>query len=232
VSLTGDVPSRLTTVEYYPIIPHPITDNKSVQECLRYSEEAPKEVGQHYVITTFDLGVCMKAYPLVWNSARRYEDHIIMIGTFHLACGYLKMLGKKMDGTGLPDILLEAGLISSGSLSGVISAKNYSRSLNCHKVMMQALETLILSSFLEERGEKALFGQLPKSSKDLIESLIKCPNKVSEGAVLSDCIIRKYIEDYVRFRDIIRSGQKGKTSLLWMRYIDHVCGLHCYFFRL
>jgi hypothetical protein len=105
-------------------MPHPITDNTAVQECLHYSEEASKEVGQHYVITTFDLGACMKAYPLVWNSARRYEDHIIMIGTFHLACGYLKMLGKKMDGTGLADILLKAGLISSGSLNGVISGKN------------------------------------------------------------------------------------------------------------
>jgi len=87
VSLTGEVPSRLTTVGYYPIIPHPITDIRAVQECLRYSEEASKEVGQCYVITTFDLGVCMKAYPLVWSNTRCYEDHIIMIRTFHLTCG-------------------------------------------------------------------------------------------------------------------------------------------------
>lgn len=65
VSSTGDVPHRLTTVDYYPVIPFPITDNKAVKECLRFSEEASLEVGQKYVITSFDLGVCMKAYLLV-----------------------------------------------------------------------------------------------------------------------------------------------------------------------
>ena len=95
VSLTGDVPKELITVEYYPIIPHPIAGIRSVQECLRYSEEASKEVVQQYIITTFDLGVCMKAYPLIWNHSQRYENHVVMICTFHLACAYMKMLAKK-----------------------------------------------------------------------------------------------------------------------------------------
>uniref|UniRef100_A0A0L8FVT9 Uncharacterized protein n=1 Tax=Octopus bimaculoides TaxID=37653 RepID=A0A0L8FVT9_OCTBM len=98
VSLTGDVPVQLTTIEYFSIIPHPITDTKIIQECLKYSQEASRDIGQHFVVT-FDLGLCMKAFPLVWSNTRRYEDHIIMIGTFHLACGYLKMLEKKIGGT-------------------------------------------------------------------------------------------------------------------------------------
>ena len=64
ISAHGNKPAQTTTIEYYPVINHPITDFKAVQECLRYSEEASKEVGQRYVITTFDLVVCMKAYPL------------------------------------------------------------------------------------------------------------------------------------------------------------------------
>ena len=102
VSSTGDVPHRLTT-DYYPVIPFPFTDNKVVKECLRFSEEASLEVGQKYVITSFDLGVCIKAYRVVWNYPKRYENHIIMIGTFHLACSYLKMIGKKMECSGLSD---------------------------------------------------------------------------------------------------------------------------------
>jgi hypothetical protein len=62
----------------------------------------------------FDLGVCMKAYPVIWNQPKKFEDHIIMIGTFNVVCTYFKMIGKKMEGTGLLDILLEAGLIGSG----------------------------------------------------------------------------------------------------------------------
>ena len=68
------------------------------------------------MVTTFDLGVCMKAYPIIWNQPNKFEYHIIMIGTFHVVCAYFKMIGKKMAGTGLSDILLEAGLIGSGSV--------------------------------------------------------------------------------------------------------------------
>jgi hypothetical protein len=49
------------------------------------------------------------AYPIIWNQPKKIEDHI-MIGTFHVVCAYFKMIGKKMEGTGLSDILLEAGM--------------------------------------------------------------------------------------------------------------------------
>ena len=38
-----------------------------------------------------------------------------------------------VNGTGISDIFLEAGLMSSGSLTGVLSGTNYSRAMNCHK---------------------------------------------------------------------------------------------------
>jgi hypothetical protein len=72
-SVLGDEPSRLTIIDYYSVINQPITDNKAVQEFLRYSEQGAREVGQKYVITTFDLGVCMKAYPIFWNQPKKFR---------------------------------------------------------------------------------------------------------------------------------------------------------------
>ena len=68
ISQTGNTPRQLTHIDYYLVIPNPITEYATVQECLRYAEQAIDEVNQEYVFTTFDLGVCMKAYPLVWNN--------------------------------------------------------------------------------------------------------------------------------------------------------------------
>ena len=48
-----------------------------------------------------------------------------------------------MKGNGLDDIFVEAELISPGSLQGVITRKNYSRAMACHKAMLQALERLL-----------------------------------------------------------------------------------------
>jgi hypothetical protein len=55
---------------------------------LRLAEEATREVGQEYIITTLDLGVYMKAYPIVWSKSDQYKKHMILTGTFHLACAY------------------------------------------------------------------------------------------------------------------------------------------------
>jgi hypothetical protein len=70
-SVLADEPPRLKIIDYYPVINQPITDNKAVQECLRYSEQGAREVGQKYVVTTFDLGVCidtiLKLFRLIPN---------------------------------------------------------------------------------------------------------------------------------------------------------------------
>ncbi len=45
-----------------------------------------------------------------------------------------------MFGSGLSDILLEAGLISSDSIEAVLSGKHYEQqSMHCHKVMVRGL---------------------------------------------------------------------------------------------
>lgn len=94
ISSTRSEPTKLTSIDYYPVINHPITEYKTVQACLKHAEEATKEVKQEYTVTTFDLGVCMKAYPLIWNQPDKYRKHNIMVGTFHLVGVYLKMIGK------------------------------------------------------------------------------------------------------------------------------------------
>lgn len=55
--------------------------------------------------------------PSDMNSSGRYSHHIVLIGAFG---AYMKMIGKKMVGSSLEDVLLESGLISGGSKAGVM----------------------------------------------------------------------------------------------------------------
>ena len=142
ISETGVEPTNLTTIDYYPVINHPITDNSAVQECLKMSKQCSDEVGQRYTIMAYHI--LWKAYPILWKSPETYKDHIVMIASFHTVWAYLKMVGKKMDGSGFSKILLEAGLMSSGSLQGVISGKNYSRAMKCHKALAEDLELSLI----------------------------------------------------------------------------------------
>ena len=65
ISATGTAPMKKSNIDYYTPTNEPITENNTVVELLRRSEEATAEVGQKYVISTYDLGVCMKALPPV-----------------------------------------------------------------------------------------------------------------------------------------------------------------------
>ena len=82
-----------------------------------------------------------------------------------------------MDGSVLSDIFLEVGLITFGSLKGVLNGKHYDRAMNCHKVMVECLERLLLEQYLAQRGEEELFIGLlyepTKKALEVIQSLSK-----------------------------------------------------------
>ena len=98
----------------------------------------------------------MKAYPIICKCPNFYSDRIVMIGSFHLCCAYLKMISKKMKGYGFTDILIESGLMSVGSMKGVVSGKKYIRSINCHKIMTEAIEIMLLLKYIDDTGSELL----------------------------------------------------------------------------
>ena len=222
ISVTGVKPTKLSTIDYFPVINHPITEYRTVQECLRYAEKATEEVGQTYTVTTFDLGVCMKAFPIIWNNPGKYKDHIVMIGTFHLICAYLKVVGKKMAGSGLSDIMLEAGLIGTGSIHKVWSGKHYKRAMYCHKILLESLEMILLEQFLAQEGNEDVFGNQPEQSEEKLRNLTQRPSNELLEEVVHDDPIQTFIRKYSDFRENVRGGELGKTAKVWIAYMDHI----------
>ena len=116
----------------------------------------------------------MEAYPLIWNELERYKKHIVLIGTFHLVCAYVKAIRKKiaLAGSGLSEVFLEAGLVGSGSLSGVMSDKHsYERALSCHTTLLECLEQLLLAEFVNIHGAENLNEVLPKDASEKLSAL-------------------------------------------------------------
>ena len=131
------------------------------------------------------------------------------------------MIGKKMNKSGLADVLLEAGVISGGFINGVISGKNYSRAINCHKAMAKSLERLLLDRYLETRCLKGLPGHLLQA--------IDCTNhiineRISENlhAAMQNEALANFLEEYSSFRQQVRDGSQGKTTQFGLAYMNHV----------
>ena len=127
-----------------------------------------------------------------------------------------------MTATGLKDVLLEACLISCGSIKGVMSGKNYGRSVHCHKILLECLERLLFEQFLLSRKENMVGSSLPVSSKVLLQQLLESPCKEYVNASMNDEGIADYLMEFHLFKDSIRNGSLGKTAKLWVSYMDHV----------
>ena len=76
-------PPESHPIDCFTPINQPFTDYSVIKELLIRSEEATAEVGQEYVLNSFELGGCMKALPLIWKLPDHYKKHVITPGSFH-----------------------------------------------------------------------------------------------------------------------------------------------------
>ena len=212
ISETGTVPECLTTIDYYPVINHPITDYATVKECLRVSGVASMRLVKH--MPTFDLGICMKAYPIIWKSPDFYSDHTVMIGSFHLCCVYLKMIGKKMKGSGFTHILIESGPMSVVSMKGVVSGKNYSRPIICHNVMAEAIEKMLLLKYIDDTGSELLPNNSQSELRRTVNHFVANRDNESLEIVINEPTFVEYLDKYSVFRTGVSEGSLDKTAQL------------------
>ena len=120
----------LTNVGYCQVIDAPPTELQTVYTLLKNS------------IRIADLAIYAKALEVMWRSHDDFSRVVVRLGEFHTACMFMAVIGKRFGDAGLNDILIEASLVGSGSVNGVINGKHYNRALRCHKVVLEALERI------------------------------------------------------------------------------------------
>ena len=156
---------------------------------LHRSEEATQEVGQKYTMNTFDLGVCMKALPLVWRHPDKYQKHIIVPGPFHTEMNYIGMLtNHEAWSSRYVEILLEAGLAEKGCLKHILSGKAFAKAIICHKATVEALDRLLFDVFMEQTSTEihpqALLDMILTCNRQSVDSALN----VSQQIISSKCM--------------------------------------------
>ena len=122
----------------------------------------------------------------------------------------------------MSDIFLEAGLISSGSLEGVVWGKHYERSLHCHKALLESLERLLMEQYVQHRNDNKILDKIRKSTQDKLASLVAAPGRDVMESVLLDKDFDEYLEGYLEYRNDVRDGKLGKTAQFWLTYMAHI----------
>ena len=132
---------------------------------------------------------------------------------------YLNMMGHKMAGSGYTEILIEANLVTSGSLHTVMTGKSHAKSLWCLKVVSECFERLLFRAFVRQLPRDSLL--LEQTDCQTLPDLIQeCLIDTLQEA-LGDASLQTFLTAYMKFHKLVRNGDFGKTAQFWMSFLDH-----------
>lgn len=129
-------PHQESNVGYCPVIEGSPTELPTVYNILKKSIQMADQLGQHDVILVFDQAIYAKALEIQWQNQEEFQRLVIRMGAFHTICAFMAAIGKRFGDAGLSDVLIESGIVASGSVSGVLEGRHYNRAVRTHKVIV------------------------------------------------------------------------------------------------
>lgn len=108
-------------------------------------------------------------------------------------------------------MLIESGIVSEGSIKGVLSGKHYNRSVLCHKMMYEALQRLRFEAFLDTLDEEY--------QESILSLIITMQDSFTEG-IFQECMKSQLFDDIViKYETFVaESSTKSKTFAYWSMY--------------
>ena len=201
------------TIAYLPVIDASPTDFNTVHTVLHRSLEIAHQLELPAIVIVVDQAIYCKAQTIRWQEPTFQKKIVIRLGAFHTTMTALACIGKRFQEAGLQDILIEAGVVATGSVTGVMNGHNYNRSIRCHKLMAEALHRLRRQSFmctLEEVRQHQY--------REVVSSLQgSFPSEFTNH--IQGEMYQAMVKEYENF---IEEGKKDATFNFWSSYLDMV----------
>ena len=126
-------------------------------------------IENHKTIVTLDLQLYNKCMQLR-EKEEISQNFIFRLGELHTVFAALKVLGKYLKGSGLDQIITEAGIYDQTTLGQIMEGKHMKRGVECHLTLYLALYTLYFKEALE--GSDVDDSEVKGSVKTTISSFL------------------------------------------------------------
>lgn len=216
-------------IGYYPPYLKPITDAASIDAKLRSFKACSEYVGQTYTIVFADMDVVIRSQKILWSKPDYYQNKVIIVpGMMHTEMDLLGAVGMMVDGSGFNDILETARVIKKGSLKGVLSGRNITRSRECHRVFKTALSRQLIGLWIESLD--------PIADADIIQAVRNVKvilrrfsvTEIEQASTQSDfndlhenSDLKLLYEKFKEFKAKVRQEKiAGETGVFWLNYIE------------
>ncbi|XP_031341089.1 uncharacterized protein LOC116169200 [Photinus pyralis] len=202
--IRDDLP--LQKIWYLPPINASPTNNAVVLHTLKIAQNVASQCAQKYISVTYDLQIAKTAMQIQCQESPKYDNIFIHLGAFHVQLSYFKAVGKFLEESGGPYILIEANVLAAGSLKGFITGTHFNRCKRIHGLLATAIQRLHLESYFEKYGidSTALIPSLEN-----VESLDNLPADIDD-----------MLNNYETYYKDTENGLYGKTAKYWITYVS------------
>lgn len=199
-----------SSLHYLNVIEAPPNDMSTISYVLDISVQKADDLELDSIIVVFDQALYSKAQQIRWKNSTLQTRLVLRMGEFHTCMSFMGAIGKMFKLSGMEDILVEAGVVAEGSVSGVLSGHNYNRAIRAHKILYEALARLQLQCFLETLDE------LSTEAYHNVSESIQVSQMRDFHSLQMDEINKKYT-DFVRDRSL-----QSPMFAFWSIYIDAI----------
>ena len=186
-------------------IPFPPTGTDVVKETIVQSKRVSEECGSTFAVISYDLSTANIAKKIQNKEPDEFKDVFIVFGAFHIEGSIFYAIGKLIEGSGGPYLLIGSGVIAPGSMNRFLNRKMYNRCRRGHIILSTALHGLHFQSFLKDTHTDINFTDelkvwLETKSDQLPLSLMELSNQ------------------YQKYVDETFARKRCKTAQFWMTY--------------
>ena len=165
-----------------------------------------------YVNVTLGVGAAINAFKLLWKYSQQFSNVIIHLRDFHIIKENFKVMGLIVQCSGFEEVVYQAIICTSGSLSGVMSGVHYNRAWRVHEVMYEAFERVLYKRFLTTKNNQ----EQPSVSDELCDLASEESEVVSLESMQLGEPLRLKFHDY---QQKVKDGYLGKMAQFWLIYI-------------
>ncbi|KAJ8685330.1 hypothetical protein QAD02_021123 [Eretmocerus hayati] len=194
------------------------TNKAIVLKTLEMSQEIATECSMPCIQVTYDLAIYKVALRIQCTESPRFDNVFVHSGAFHIYMLYFRAIGKYTEDCGLIHLMVESGLLASGSVNGFLQGKHYNRCKRLHPIVALALQLLHFESFLATSDI-----DLPDDFAGILMSFQgeQLPDRILESELLCEIL-----EKYESYTDKTLQGEHGKTAQFYATYIKFVQNYH------
>ncbi len=142
------MPQRV--VGFLPVIPHPVTDARTVYTALKIFEDILDQLQQSKMAITCDEGVYHIAREVMLHRPQEFKNIVLCLGSFHMIKIVCGCIGKYIDGGGAETILVEQAVFGPNVIKSVLNGSHYERSVKGYLLLGEVIERMEWCEFLRQ----------------------------------------------------------------------------------